>query len=311
MRVGGDGARQRHAARHAAREVVRHHARARRAGRRRAASSARCAAPAPRAASKFSRIGKAMFSYTERSVNRPPGLEHHAHLAGAARRAPREPSWCTFWPYTFTVPPRRLQLAADQLEQRRLARAARAEDRHHLAARDREREAAEHLQVAVGEAQPGNFDDVGVRHGGQFYRWTSTLTHALTPDIGSRRGGRGGPASGWASAGPQQLREPRLPGRARRQLRRRRQVLPSRPLERRADRRGARLRARARRARESRSSRRCTRCTHADFRFAIYPRRGGRPPELDNPKTLEWIGRFIARIHAVGATRSHSSIAKP
>lgn len=39
------------------------------------------------------------------------------------------------------------------------------------------------------------------------------------------------------------------------------------------------------------------------FRVAIYPRRGGRTPELDNPKTLEWIGRFIARIHAVGATR--------
>ena len=41
---------------------------------------------------------------------------------------------------------------------------------------------------------------------------------------------------------------------------------------------------------------------HQDFRVAVYPRRGGRSPELDNPKTLEWIGRFIARIHAVGAT---------
>ena len=40
------------------------------------------------------------------------------------------------------------------------------------------------------------------------------------------------------------------------------------------------------------------------FRVAIYPRRGGRPPELDDPKTLEWIGRFVGRIHAVGATRS-------
>jgi Ser/Thr protein kinase RdoA (MazF antagonist) len=37
------------------------------------------------------------------------------------------------------------------------------------------------------------------------------------------------------------------------------------------------------------------------FRFAVYPRRGGRPPELDDPKVLEWIGRFIGRIHAVGA----------
>ena len=42
----------------------------------------------------------------------------------------------------------------------------------------------------------------------------------------------------------------------------------------------------------------------AGFIFAIYPRRGGRTPDLDNPKTLEWIGRFIARIHAVGATRA-------
>jgi len=39
------------------------------------------------------------------------------------------------------------------------------------------------------------------------------------------------------------------------------------------------------------------------FRLAIYPRRGGRTPELEDAKTLEWIGRFIGRIHAVGATR--------
>lgn len=43
--------------------------------------------------------------------------------------------------------------------------------------------------------------------------------------------------------------------------------------------------------------------TFQEFRFAVYPRRGGRRPELDDPKTLEWIGRFIARIHAAGATR--------
>jgi len=41
---------------------------------------------------------------------------------------------------------------------------------------------------------------------------------------------------------------------------------------------------------------------HAGFRFAVYPRRGGRSPDLDRPDTLEWIGRFIGRIHAVGAT---------
>ncbi|HUJ85939.1 MAG TPA: serine/threonine protein kinase [Burkholderiales bacterium] len=39
------------------------------------------------------------------------------------------------------------------------------------------------------------------------------------------------------------------------------------------------------------------------FRFAVYPRRGGRAPELEDRKTLEWIGRFIGRIHAVGALR--------
>ncbi|HEX2198900.1 MAG TPA: serine/threonine protein kinase [Burkholderiales bacterium] len=42
---------------------------------------------------------------------------------------------------------------------------------------------------------------------------------------------------------------------------------------------------------------------HAGFAFAIYPRRGGRTPELDDPKVLEWIGRFIGRIHALGATQ--------
>ena len=37
------------------------------------------------------------------------------------------------------------------------------------------------------------------------------------------------------------------------------------------------------------------------FRFAVYPRRGGRPPELEDEKVLEWIGRFLGRIHAAGA----------
>lgn len=40
---------------------------------------------------------------------------------------------------------------------------------------------------------------------------------------------------------------------------------------------------------------------HKGYRFAVYPRRGGRAPELDDPKVLEWIGRFIGRMHAVGA----------
>jgi Ser/Thr protein kinase RdoA (MazF antagonist) len=37
------------------------------------------------------------------------------------------------------------------------------------------------------------------------------------------------------------------------------------------------------------------------FRFAVFPKRGGRAPELEDPKTLEWLGRFLGRIHAVGA----------
>ncbi len=41
---------------------------------------------------------------------------------------------------------------------------------------------------------------------------------------------------------------------------------------------------------------------HAGFRFALYPRRGGRSPEPGNLDQLEWLGRFIGRIHAIGAT---------
>ncbi len=37
------------------------------------------------------------------------------------------------------------------------------------------------------------------------------------------------------------------------------------------------------------------------FAFAVSPRRGGRRPELDNFEVLEWIGRFLGRIHTVGA----------
>ena len=40
-----------------------------------------------------------------------------------------------------------------------------------------------------------------------------------------------------------------------------------------------------------------------DFAFSVSPRRGGRPPELDDGEVLEWIGRFLARIHTVGSTR--------
>jgi Ser/Thr protein kinase RdoA (MazF antagonist) len=37
------------------------------------------------------------------------------------------------------------------------------------------------------------------------------------------------------------------------------------------------------------------------FRFAIYPRRGGQWPELGTTDDRQWIGRFLGRIHLVGA----------
>ena len=43
---------------------------------------------------------------------------------------------------------------------------------------------------------------------------------------------------------------------------------------------------------------------HAGFRFALYPRRGGRSPDLEDPDHLMWMGRFLGRIHAIGATKN-------
>ncbi len=42
---------------------------------------------------------------------------------------------------------------------------------------------------------------------------------------------------------------------------------------------------------------------HREMRFALFPRLSGRAPELSDPATLEWLGRFIGRIHAVGAIK--------
>jgi Ser/Thr protein kinase RdoA (MazF antagonist) len=41
------------------------------------------------------------------------------------------------------------------------------------------------------------------------------------------------------------------------------------------------------------------------YRFALFERRGGRAPDLDRRDTLEWLGRFIGRIHAVGASEPY------
>ena len=37
------------------------------------------------------------------------------------------------------------------------------------------------------------------------------------------------------------------------------------------------------------------------WRFAVTPRKAGRAPEIDDADTLKWIGRFVARLHGVGA----------
>lgn len=41
-----------------------------------------------------------------------------------------------------------------------------------------------------------------------------------------------------------------------------------------------------------------------DYRLALFPCQGGRAPELDSPETLQWMGRFIGRIHAISQIKS-------
>jgi Ser/Thr protein kinase RdoA (MazF antagonist) len=40
--------------------------------------------------------------------------------------------------------------------------------------------------------------------------------------------------------------------------------------------------------------------SHRGFRYAVFPRRGGRWPELGSADDRQWVGRFLGRIHAVG-----------
>lgn len=42
---------------------------------------------------------------------------------------------------------------------------------------------------------------------------------------------------------------------------------------------------------------------YGGFRFALYPRRGGHAPPMDDPAALVVLGRFLARLHNVGAAR--------
>lgn len=46
---------------------------------------------------------------------------------------------------------------------------------------------------------------------------------------------------------------------------------------------------------------------HQGYYFAIYPCRGGRIFEVDNLNQLEWMGRFLGRIHAISAKKSFTS----
>ncbi|MEP6943052.1 MAG: serine/threonine protein kinase [Betaproteobacteria bacterium] len=52
------------------------------------------------------------------------------------------------------------------------------------------------------------------------------------------------------------------------------------------------------------ASARATLASFGGFRFAVYPRQGGRAPELEDARVLERVGRFIGRIHAVGSVGS-------
>lgn len=42
---------------------------------------------------------------------------------------------------------------------------------------------------------------------------------------------------------------------------------------------------------------------HGGFRFALYPRKGGQAPELDNLGHLLILGRLLGRLHSIGAVR--------
>jgi Ser/Thr protein kinase RdoA (MazF antagonist) len=43
---------------------------------------------------------------------------------------------------------------------------------------------------------------------------------------------------------------------------------------------------------------------HEGFRYAVYKRAGGRWPELGTKDDRQWMGRFLARIHAIGRRRT-------
>lgn len=46
--------------------------------------------------------------------------------------------------------------------------------------------------------------------------------------------------------------------------------------------------------------------SHGGYRFTLFPSAGGRIFEVDNLEHLEWMGRFIGRIHVVGKAKTFS-----
>ena len=45
---------------------------------------------------------------------------------------------------------------------------------------------------------------------------------------------------------------------------------------------------------------------HAGHRFALFPSRGGRPPNLEDPEHQRHLGRVLGRLHAIGLTRRYA-----
>ncbi|WP_041609129.1 serine/threonine protein kinase [Thiomonas arsenitoxydans] len=45
----------------------------------------------------------------------------------------------------------------------------------------------------------------------------------------------------------------------------------------------------------------------AGHRLALFARQGGRTPEIEQDETLEWLGRSLGRLHAVGAARVYQA----
>ncbi|HVA55426.1 MAG TPA: serine/threonine protein kinase [Gammaproteobacteria bacterium] len=50
--------------------------------------------------------------------------------------------------------------------------------------------------------------------------------------------------------------------------------------------------------------------SYTGYRFSLFPRQGGRAPDLERPEQLEWLGRYLGRLHAVGAVQQFKQRAR-